>query len=1083
MTAISKVLQPLGRSAKTSRHLDIARPDLRRMRSYNCSAYSDAELRQRLDSLALRCQGGPVEEIIAQVFAVVDETVSRRLGAWRLFDPEARKGALTRYEHMAQKILESSPHRNSPDFYTDPDFLESIRFRASIEPLIDAMGLDRAEQTVVETMVYVAEKSKVDYWPNVHLPASFYQALAAVDVDDAVRFAVTEEQLLAGLLLYEGVIVEMNAGEGKTIAAAFPAVLNALKGASVHVITANDYLAARDADWLAPVYESLGFSVGAVLGYMGDEERRHAYRQQIVYGTLREFGFDYLRDNLRLPPDHPVQGALEVAIVDEADHVLIDQARTPLIISGAPGANRRAFERIRRTVEEMVGLQARLAREAEAKLENTTTDPGQRNLALARLLLTDPDSRFLRDYFARAPKSYDRILTQIDDDEFGQDDGALTHDLYYAVDPRLRSVTLTERGQNVLENRLGAIFDASEVESELASIDLVSDGPLSERRKRRSQLERRLSRRANQVNQIYQMLRAYVLVKKDVDYVVADSQVVLVDELTGRTLPDSRYQHGLHVAVEAKEGVVVRPEGVTLAQVSVQGFLKQYSRISGMTGTALGSSDEFRREYGLRVLQVPPAQPLRRADLETRLYASRDEKLAAIVDATKACHRVGRPALVGTLTIEQSQEISSLLAQHGIAHNLLNAVSCAAEAEIVKTAGAWGAVTIATNMAGRGTDIILDKGTDSKIVEGYLDLVQEHLGEGVARVELACATSEEADVLWEAMSACDGLTVTRDRSLVAVSRRAGDGSGGTVRLECGLGMYVIGTEMNRSERIDRQLRGRSGRQGAYGASRFFLSLEDRLLAYRGADLSGASRRPAFDSSGRACREGQGVQRGLDAMQRLIEQEEEVQRAITHEYYRVLESQTLAYYRARQNVLAIDSFERACEDFVSEWATRQVNHFFPEFPCSDYWTRYDMMAEELWEDFKIDCRGLDGTPPDRIADDIAGLLLARLEQVKARLGGAEFTELGKLLLLRMSDELWQDHMAELHEVVLSVPLGLHDHRTAMADLAIRGFDAYHRFKEEVMDVFLPKLLAFPDKAAVEDPEEEPIFVEDVARILL
>ena len=1083
MTAISKVLQLLRRSSKTAWHHSPAHHSVRRIRSHDCSALSDAELKQSLDSLARRCPQGPIEEVIAEVFAVVDETISRRLGAWRLFDPEARKGALARYEELAQQILDSSPHRARPDFYTDPDFLDSGRFRASINPIIDAMGLDSAEQTIVQTMVYVAEKGKVDYLPNVLLPASFYQALSAVDVDGAMRFKVSDEQLLGGLLLYEGVIVEMNAGEGKTIAAAFPAMLNALKGTSVHVITANDYLAARDADWLAPVYETLGFTVGAVLGYMGDDERRHAYRQNIVYGTLREFGFDYLRDNLRLPPDHPVQGALEVAIVDEADHVLIDQARTPLIISGAPSGNRRAFERIRRTVEEMVGRQSRLAEEAEAKINSADDDPGQRNLLLARLLLTDPDSQFLRDYFARAPKSYNRILAHIDGDEFGEDDGTLTKDLFYTIDPRHRSVTLTERGQDSLQSHLGQIFDTSSLEIMPASVDVTGGHPLAERRRQKAQLERRLSRQANQVNQVYQMLRAYVLVKKDVDYVIADSQVVLIDELTGRTLPDSRYQHGLHVAVEAKEGVVVRPDGVTLGQVSVQGFLKQYSRVGGMTGTALGSRDEFQREYGLRVVPVPPAQPSRRADLKTRLYETRDDKLAAIVDATITSHRVGRPVLVGTLTIEQSQEISSLLGRRGIPHNLLNAVSCSAEAEIVKTAGAWGAVTIATNMAGRGTDIVLERGTDSRIVEGYLSLVQELLGEGVARVELACATGQEADVLWEALTACDGLTVTRDRSDVAASRQAGGGSGGTIRLECGLGLYVIGTEMNRSDRIDRQLRGRSGRQGAFGASRFILSLEDRLLAFRGADLSGPSSHPAFDPSGRAWREDRRVQRELDAMQCLVEQEEEVQRALTHEYSRVLEAQTLAYYGARQKVLASDSYERACEDFVADWAARQIDRFFPEFPSPDYWVRFDEMAEELWEDFEIDCRGLEGTAPDGLAEGIAELLLARLEQVKASLGRAEFAELGKLLLLRTSDELWQDHMVELHEVGLSVPLGLHNHQTAMAELATRGFEAYRGFMDRVLDSFLPKLLAFPDEGEVGDPGDEASLVEDVARILV
>ena len=537
-------------------------------------------------------------------------------------------------------------------------------------------------------MVYMGLKSRVAYPADILLSAEFYRSLSSLDVDGTVDFRATDEQLLAGRAMCGRNVVEMDAGEGKTIAAAFTAVWYALRGSSVHVVTANDYLASRDANWLAPVYESLGLTVGAVLGYMDDDERRNAYRQQIVYGTLREFGFDFLRDNLKHPPSAPVQGPLEAAIVDEVDYVLIDQALTPLIVAGDSHVNMRAFERVRDAVSGLVLRQSAAVRELIRRVDRGDGDRQSQDALLAELYLADPQHARLASHFAADPGARRRVRGLVDSAQTCDSDRRLDSGLLYTVDPEGRSVTLTDRGQRCLERALGPIFDCVEVDRHLAAVQSDDRLPLGERLRRRDRLIKRAYRGYGRLNQVQQMLRAYALLKRDVDYVVVDGEIVLIDELTGRTLPENRYQHGLHAALEAKEGVEVRPESEVLAQISVPGMAARYSQMSGMTGTAVDSGDELRRQYGLRVVRIDPHRGSRRTDYGHRVYETRGDKLAAILDEVRRCRIVGRPVLVGTLTIEQSEEISRALTGAGVPHNLLNAVNDAEEAKIVRDAGA-----------------------------------------------------------------------------------------------------------------------------------------------------------------------------------------------------------------------------------------------------------------------------------------------------------------------------------------------------------------------------------------------------------
>ena len=1060
---------------------------VRRIRGYDFSAYSDRALKSSLHRL--KGHSGPDNSL--EAFALVNEAISRRLGAWRLFDPGSDKGALRRYDDLAFQIIEASPYRNLIEFYSDPDFLDGHPFLRSIAPMMQRMGLDGDEEAIVKAVVYVAEKSRVSQASDVLLPAQFYRAVAAKDLDGVLSFRASDEQLLVGLLLSERATVEMSAGEGKTIAAAFPAVWHALRGRSVHVITANEYLAARDADWLGPVYESLGLSVGVVLSHMEDQERRLEYRRQIVYGTLREFGFDFMRDNLKLPPDEPVQGRLDVAIVDEADHALIDQARTPLVISGNPAGSRRGFERARRTIEKLVSLQAEAVCRIEAELGRVAHRSDNWKTLLAKLLMASPGSEVLKRQMAQEPRLYTQALAMIDREEDGECGNELTRDLFYVVDSPRQLVTLTERGQRFLEGKLGPLFDTSSLEQRLALVQADSQAPLEQRRRLRDRSQRRLFRQNNRMNQVYQMLRAYVLLKRDVDYVVAEGSVVLIDESTGRTLPDNRYRWGLHAALEAKEDLPVNAERETLAQISVQGFISRYSHVAGMTGTALEARDEFEQKYGLKVVVVAPTRPPIRVDYGARLYLDRRDKLAAIVDEVEACKRVGRPVLVGTLTIEQSEELSRLLYEHGIEHDVLNAVTNSAEAAIIKNAGSFGAVTIATNMAGRGTDIVLEPGADRRIIEEYAKLVLDLLNNHVGQVELGCGTPEEATLLHKALATRHGLTIVRDSAgpgpygtVLAVSK----GPGGPladrrVRLEFGLGLYVLGTEKNEAARVDRQLKGRSGRQGDFGGSRFILSLEDPFLQFRGDNGSSTSDRPQIDEGGRTFYEGPRLERHLARVQGQSESDEEDSRDLSRQYWRVLEAQATAYYRGRREVVEAVSFHDDCRGFVAGWAERFVARYLPESRLYDYAQQFERMAEELRLDLGLDCDGLYGAGLDTLSVGVGRLVAAGLEDARARVGDIRFTRLEKLLFLHTADEMWRGHLDDLEESVLSVSLGHFSLKAALAEFGHKSFEAYELFRTRAVDAFLPRLLMFQLETVTEDAAEEIILTEDVLSILV
>ncbi len=1088
---------------------------LDKIRGRDFAPYSDGDLHDALHSLKESSRKGAwsdiSDEVVVTVCAIVAEAINRRLGAWRIFDLFHSSGHLSgssfndafsydyieRYCTLAGRILRSGDYRTPVEHYTVEGFLESEVFDRSIAHLLAGMDLDSDDRTIVRTMVYVAEKSRVAYSWDIPLPADFYRALARKDAAGVLGFRVTDEQILAGILIHRGSVIQMDSGEGKTIAAAFTAVLHAVSGDAVHVVTANDYLACRDADLVAPVYESLGIGVGAVLGYMGDGERREAYKKQIVYGTLREFGFDFLRDNLKLSPEERVQRGLEVAIVDEADHALIDEARTPLIISGDPTGNKRAFAKVKNAVEGLIALQDKVALSLSERLRDTDGNPKGACTLLAKLLLAQPDNVALRRRLSSEPRCHKRVLAIVDQDKSDYPDSILSTELLYAIDPQNRYVTLTDRGQELLETRLGPFFDARSLEQELARVEGSEDLPLARRRKASAKLARQLSHQYNLGNQVYQMLRARLLLKKDVDYLVAEDSIVLIDKSTGRPRPDSRYQQGLQAALEAKEGVTVQPECEVLAQISVQGFVTQYRRTAGMTGTALASRDEFKHMYGLDVVVVPSSRPSMRTDFGCRIYGTRQDKLSAIVDEVKFWRHVGRPVLVGTPTIERSEEIDRLLTEHGVPHNLLNAANCHDEARIVEEAGVFGAVTVATNMAGRGTDIRLEPDLNARIAGQYGDMVRRFLSEGSGPIAINCYTEEEANALRLELSSGPGLfSVTRrkedglERLVVAPGKAQEDEEGAP--LDFGLGLYVIGTELNHSARIDLQFKGRSGRQGEFGLTRFFLSLEDHFFTQREAGAPNLFNGRKSDPSGRIYYSWDGVDRHVERLQKTFEREGEAHRALVHDYTDVLDAQTLSYYRARRDAMESASFHDHCVRAARQRARDIVDHHFPGGVFDNYVLQFGRLAEELQEDYKIEPSHLRGCEIDRLAEELGDLLIAKLEQMQARFEEGESEALAKLVLLRTGDELWKDHFSRLQELMLSTQQGAQSHGAAVTQYVIHASREWKSFRRRVTGEFLSRLVTFPRsqnrshviaQPALEGSLMEGELSEDVAMVLV
>ncbi|GLX13460.1 protein translocase subunit SecA [Pseudomonas straminea] len=696
-------------------------------------------------------------------------------------------------------------------------------------------------------------------------------------------------QLIGGMTLHEGKIAEMRTGEGKTLVGTLAVYLNALEGKGVHVVTVNDYLARRDANWMRPLYEFLGLSVGIVTPFMPPEEKRAAYAADITYGTNNEFGFDYLRDNMAFSLEEKFQRELNFAVIDEVDSILIDEARTPLIISGQAEDSSKLYIEINKLIP--------------------------------------------------------RLKQHIEEEE-----GVVTQEGHYKVDEKSRQVELNEAGHQIIEDMLTQIGLLAEGESLYSAHNL------------------------GLLTHVYAGLRAHTLFHRNVEYIVQNGQVILIDEHTGRTMQGRRLSEGLHQAIEAKEGVQIQAESQTLASTTFQNYFRLYNKLSGMTGTADTEAFEFRQIYGLDVMVIPTNKPIARKDFNDLVYLTQEEKYAAIINDIRECQAQGRPILVGTATIETSEYVSRLLEQEGIEHKVLNAKFHEKEAEIIAQAGRPGALTIATNMAGRGTDILLGGNWEVEVAA-----LENPSDEQIAQIK--------AD--WQ----------KRHQQV----------------LEAG-GLHVIASERHESRRIDNQLRGRAGRQGDAGSSRFYLSLEDSLMRIFASDRVKNFMKALGMQPGEAI-EHRMVTNAIEKAQRKVEGRNFDMRKQLLEYDDVANEQRKVIYHMRNTVLASDNVGETIEDFRQEVLDSTISAHMPPQSLPEQWDIAGL-EEAIFAGFNLrlpiqqwldeDDKLYEETLRERILKELVDAYNEKETQASAE----ALRTFEKQILLRVLDDLWKDHLSTM-----------------------------------------------------------------------
>ncbi len=738
-----------------------------------------------------------------------------------------------------------------------------------------------------------------------------------------------DAQMVGGITLHEGRIAEMRTGEGKTLTATLPAYLNALPGKGVHIVTVNDYLASRDAEWMRPLYEFLGLSVGVILSGQSPEDKRAAYESDIIYGTNNEFGFDYLRDNMAFDLDERAQGPLHFAIVDEVDSILIDEARTPLIISGPAEDSSEMYKAINKLIP---------------RLEK------------------GPDEGEIEE---------------------GAEIESLGH---YSVDLKNRQVELTEVGHEVIEGMLLEIELLNEGESLYAANNL------------------------SLLHHVHAGLKAHVLFQRDVDYIVQGGQIVIVDEHTGRTMPGRRWSEGLHQAVEAKEGVNVQSENQTLASTTFQNYFRIYEKLSGMTGTADTEAFEFNQIYGLDVVVIPTNKPMVRQDLNDLIYMTTEEKYEAVIEDIKESSAAGRPVLVGTVSIETSEMLSKVLKKSGIKHKVLNAKFHEHEAEIIAQAGSLGAVTIATNMAGRGTDIVLGGNWQAEI-----NSIHDPSDEKVARIK-----SE-----WE-----------ENHKKV---------------LEAG-GLHIIGTERHESRRIDNQLRGRSGRQGDPGITRFYLSLEDSLMRIFASDRVKGLMQTLGMQRGEAI-EHKWVTRSIENAQKKVEGRNFDIRKSLLEYDDVANDQRRVVYAQRNDILVADEIADSVvavrEDVIDEF----VSDFIPPQSMAEQWD-VPGLEKALETDFRAQmpvAKWLDDDKSlheESLRKKILEELVESYNQKEKKVEDPTvMRQLEKQVMLATLDRLWKEHLAHMDYLRQGIHLRGYAQKNPKQEYKREAFEMFQNFLQE------------------------------------
>ncbi|MDD2601136.1 MAG: preprotein translocase subunit SecA [Kiritimatiellae bacterium] len=820
---------------------------------------------------------------------------------------------------------------------------------------------------------------------------------------DMIPFDV---QLIGGISLHQGKIAEMQTGEGKTLAATLPLYLNALSGKNVRLVTVNDYLALRDAEWMGQLYEFLGLTVGCIQNSMSPYERREQYSCDITYGTNSEFGFDYLRDNgMATEPDQVVQTGHYYAIIDEVDSILIDEARTPLIISGpAAHSSTSQYMELRPLVNRLVREQQEICNRYIGEAKKMLESGGDTEAIMHKLyqvyhgmpkhkqflhLIEDPAVRKLHEQVENM------MLTEMRKDQAR----SLLEELLFSIDERSREVSLTDRGGELLSPEDPEMFVMPDLVSALSELDGDTSLTEEERQRRHQKIQADFMIRSERVHNVDQLLRAFCLYEKDVDYVVQENHVYIVDEYTGRVLPGRRWSDGLHQAVEAKEEVHIERETQTLATITIQNYFRLYDKLAGMTGTAETEASEFHDIYGLDVTVIPTNRPVRRVDGNDRIYKTQREKYKAIINEVVDCHNKGQPVLLGTVTVETSEVLSRMLRMAKIPHNVLNAKNHAREAEIVSLAGQPGAVTIATNMAGRGTDIKLGP-----------------------------------DVVW--------VPVSTIRSQVGLDEKYDNGPKTLKQLliETPCGLHVIGSERHESRRIDRQLRGRCARQGDPGSSQFYISLEDSLMRLFGSDkISGIMTRLGMEE-GEAL-EHKWLNRSVETAQRRVEQQNFAIRKRTLEYDDVMNKQRTVVYQLRGEILTSDNSHDLILDVFHDLILSRCEGFL--FSAKD--ASPEALVEWVTDTFPValkleDVAGFKGEPAQ--AGAMINSLVQKAYELKCSLEDQRVLPLmERAVFLRCIDEQWQDYLRAMDELRHSVNLRAYGQRDPLIEYKREAFDMF------------------------------------------
>ncbi len=837
---------------------------------------------------------------------------------------------------------------------------------------------------------------------------------------DMVPFDV---QVIGGIVLHQGKIAEMATGEGKTLVATMPVYLNALTGKGVHVVTVNDYLARRDSEWMGAVYRYLGLTVGCIQNAMRPEERRRQYNCDITYGTNAEFGFDYLRDNMAMRPEEMVQRGFHFSVVDEIDSILIDEARTPLIISGPAPHTPHQYDEFKPRVERLVRQQRelcnRLIKETKQHLENDEIEEAQ--LKMYQVHQGMPRNKMLLELIEEPQKR--RLLEQIDGqmltDMRKEQARELREELFFIIDEKGHDANLTEKGSTALSPNDPDAFVVPDLVSALAELDGHTELSPDEKVAKRQELQHHFTEKSERIHAVDQLIRAYCVYERDVQYVVQENQVIIVDENTGRLMPGRRWSDGLHQAVEAKEGVKIERETQTLATITIQNYFRMYDKLSGMTGTAETEADEFHQIYKLDVVVIPTNRPVRRVDANDQIFKTLREKYNAIIGEIRDCHERGQPVLVGTISVETSELISRLLRKENIPHNVLNAKNHQREAEIVTRAGQPGAVTIATNMAGRGTDI--------------------KLGQGV---------------------------VYLDRELILSNTALDDKvNGQTLRdqlTEKPCGLHVMGTERHESRRIDRQLRGRCARQGDPGSSRFYVSLEDDLMRLFGSDRISNIMEKLGIQEGEVL-EHPWLNRSIERAQRRVEQQNFSIRKRTLEYDDVMNTQREIIYGFRSDVLRAEN----PRDQLFEIAEDIIHGQAEETVATASGANADEALAELaqWANttFPVGLKAEDlrGDEPDaeRWTADILDRVKAAYELKAQTEDPNALVMLERAIITQSIDQHWQEYLRGMDALRQGVGLRAYGQRDPLVEYKREAYDLFSQLMDRIKHEVASRMFRF------------------------